>query len=175
MPSPLLTGLDDPFADLVKEHLEMEKQIRRTETKETPLYGKGSLAPTLVGATIAGSFTYGTGNLVEWTRIGNRLFINGRVDITATATAPTGTLTINTFPFAGVADTNMAIAGVMNMEWRNVDLPAGFTSISLQFANGTAAATLIRSGDNVASAAVDGTELTGGVYDFRFGGNYRIF
>jgi hypothetical protein len=150
------------------------RALDQTIVKEIPIYNEGSFAPTLVGAGTAGTFTYGSGNLVEWTRIGNRLFVNGRVHITATAVAPVGNLTINGWPLAGVADTNMAIAGIMAVQWRNVNMPANYWSIVLQFANASTTPALIRSGTNNNAAAVAGGELAGGVYDFRFGGNYRI-
>lgn len=177
MPSALLGNLDeDPFADLIAEHLKLSKQVRRTETKETPIYSKGSFAPALVGAGTPGTFTYGSANLIEWTRIGNRVFVNGRLQITATSVAPVGVLTITAFPFAGVSNSTMAIAGVMNMEWNGIDLPAGYTSISLQMPNGSTSGSPIISGDNVVFGNLTGAHLTaGGAYDLRMGGNYRIF
>jgi hypothetical protein len=165
---------DRELAALLRRLALLEQRVGRVEVIERAAYAKDSFAPALVGSGTAGTFTYGSGNLVEWTRLGNRLLVNGRVQITATTVAPVGNLTITGFPFAGVSDSNMAIAGVMAMEWRNVDLPAGYTSVALQFANGATAASLIRSGDNVNFAIVQGAELTGGVYDFRFGGHYRV-
>ena len=140
----------------------------------TPFLETGSFSPTLVGATTGGTFTYGTGNLIEWTRRGDRLSFNGRVSITATTVAPVGSLSIRGWPYAGVSDSNMAIAGVGAMIWQNVNLPAGFTSISLQFTNGSITPNLVRSGQNVGLAIVQGGELAGGVYDFRISGEYRI-
>lgn len=139
-----------------------------------PQQDQGSFSPTLVGASTPGTFTYGNGNLVEWTRIGNRLLFNGRVHITATSVAPVGALTVRGWPYAGVADTNMAIAGICATTWAFVDLPTSYTALQLQFANGSTNASLVRGGDAVNLAGVAGAELTGGVYDFRFGGNYRV-
>jgi len=135
----------------------------------------GSFAPALVGAGTAGTFTYGNANLVEYTVIGNRLFFNGRVDISATTVAPVGNLTITGWPYAGVANASMAIAGIGSCEWRGVTFAANYLGIALQFANGSSAATLVKSGTaGVNLAALTGGELGGGVYDFRFGGSYRI-
>lgn len=152
----------------------MRRKLDQQAVKGGPLYLEGSFSPTLVGAGTAGTFTYGNGNLVEWTREGNRLFFNGRVHITATTVAPVGALTINGWPFAGVANANMAIAGEGSGSWHGVNLPANYWFVTVQFANGTSAASLMRSGTNNAEAAVAGGELVGGVYDFRFAGNYRV-
>jgi hypothetical protein len=155
----------------------IDEILRRLDALEATAhinYSKGSFAPTLVGAGTAGTFTYGAGTLIEWTINGNRLRFNGRINITATAVAPVGNLSVNGWPYAGVADTNMAIAGVGSMEWRSVNLPANYWSISLQFSNGGSTAALVRSGTNNNFAVVQGGELAGGVYDFRFSGSYRV-
>lgn len=168
---------DDPFEAIIREQDKLLRRIKATETKETPLYQKGTFSPTLVGSGTAGTFTYGSGNVVEWTRDGNRLHYNGRLQITGTSVNPVGNMTINGWPFAGVADTNSTIAGIGTFMWTFITLVAGYTVIHLQFNNGSSVATLVRSGSNVALAIVQGAELTsgGGTYDFRFGGNYRIF
>lgn len=160
--------------DLRRRVALLERRAGRLETKPAPYYQTGTFVPTLVGATTPGTFTYGNGTLVEWTRIGDRLYFNGRISISATTVAPVGSLTIRGWPLAGVADTNMAIAGVAAMAWAFVNMPAGFTAIILQFANGSTNASLVRVGQNVNQAAVAGGELAGGVYDFRFGGHYRV-
>lgn len=153
---------------------EIMRRLDQLEATAHIGYGKGNFSPTLVGAGTAGTFTYGTGNLVEWTRRGDRLAFNGRVNITATAVAPVGNLSINGWPYAGVSDANMAIAGVGTVAWRSVNLPANYWTIALQFANGSSAPLLVRSGTNNLLAVVQGGELAGGVYDFRFSGEYRI-
>lgn len=160
--------------DAVRQLRKLRQRQSRSAAINQLLYLTGSFSPTLVGAGTAGTFTYGAGNLVEWTRIGNRLLFNGRVDISATTVAPVGAMTINGWPYAGVADTNMAIAGEGAGSWRGVNMPANYWYITLQFANGSSVATLTRSGTNNNAAGVGGGDLAGGVYDFRFGGNYRI-
>lgn len=155
----------------------IDEILRRLDVLEATAhisYDKGSFSPTLVGAGTAGTFTYANSNLVEWTMEGNRLLFTGRVSISATTVAPVGNLTINGFPLAGVADTNMAVAGGGWCIWRNVNMPANYWSISLQINNGATSAFIARSGTNNNLAVVQGGELTGGVYDFRFGGEYRI-
>lgn len=164
--------MDDLTAQ--RAQADLARRIGQSEVKEVPIYASGSFVPTLVGAGTAGTFTYtANATLVEYTRIGNRLFYNGRIVISATAVAPVGNMTINGWPYAGVTDANMAIAGVGAMEWSKVTLPAGYNTIALQF-SANATPTLVRSGTNVVVGVVQGGELTGGVYDFRFGGEYKI-
>lgn len=138
-----------------------------------PQQDQGTFVPTWVGAGTAGTFTYTTNAcLVEWTRIGNRLFYNGRIVITAIGVAPTGALTIAGWPYAGVADSNMAIAGGGAMLSWALNVAAGYTDVNLNFVNASAAASLVKSGDNVAITGVQGSELITG--DCRFGGSYRV-
>lgn len=139
----------------------------------TTFYATGSFVPTWVGSTIAGTFTYTANNcLVEWTRIGNRLFFNGRIVISAIGVAPTGVLQIAGWPVAAVADANMAIAGGGAMITWAINTAAGYTDVGLQFTNGAVVGSLTRSGDNVAIASVLGGELIVG--DCRFEGQYRV-
>jgi len=157
------------------------RRLEQTQVVERPggvsgfdaFFATGSFTPVWVGATIAGTFTYTANNcLVEWTRIGNRLFYSGRIVISAIAVAPTGALTITGWPFPGVADTNMAIAGGGPIFFWQLNVAAGYTDVGLQAINGSSALTVVRSGDNVAPAAVAGGELIVG--DCRFEGQYRV-
>jgi len=133
----------------------------------------GNFVPTWVGSGVAGTFTYtANSTLVEWSRIGNRVFFNGRIVISAIAVAPTLNLQIAGWPYPGVADTNMAIAGGGTMFFWNMNVAAGYTQVELQFANASSLAIVTRNGDNVAPAAVQGGELNTG--DNRFFGHYRV-
>lgn len=167
--------------ELLTQQRDMQRRYGSTEVKETPgnipgfdsFYETGSFVPTLVGGGTAGTFTY-TANqcLVEWTRSGNRLLFNGRIVITAIGTPPTGNLSIAGFPFAGVSDATMAIAGGGTfIEWA-INMAAGYTDAGLQAANGSTSMIITRSGDNLAPGAVQGGELIIG--DFRFWGQYRV-
>lgn len=158
-----------------------EQRLSITESKEVPggipgftsFYDTGSFVPTWVGVTIAGTFTYTTNQcLVEWTRIGNRLFYSGRIVITAITVAPTGPLQIAGWPYPAVADTNMTIAGGGPFLAWAINVAAGYTDVALQFANGSSLPVLPRSGDNLAIGFVAGGELIVG--DCRFEGQYRV-
>lgn len=134
----------------------------------------GSFVPTLVGAGTAGTFTYVADvNIVEWTRIGNRLFFNGRAQISAIAVAPTGAVSIAGFPYAGVSDATMAIAGGASVFFWTANIAAGYTQLGGQIANGGSAMTLIKTGDNIVAATLDGTEVLA-TSQFRFEGSYRV-
>lgn len=164
---------NDPFMDLIQEQIALERRVEITETKETPIYQKGTFVPAWVGSTTAGTFTY-TANqtLVEWTRNGNRVDFNGRIVITAIGVAPVGTLTITGFPFTAVSDANMFVSGGGPfMAWA-FNVAAGYTDAGLYIPNGAAAAVCVKSGDNLAIANVTGGELIVG--DCRFAGCYRI-
>lgn len=133
----------------------------------------GSFVPEWQGSGTPGTFTYtASATLVEWWIEGNRLLYNGRIVITAISVAPTGALSIIGWPYAGVSDSGMAIAGGGAMISWALNVAAGYTDVSLNFVNGSSAASLVRSGDNVAIAGVQGGELIVG--DCRFAGQYRI-
>lgn len=168
--------MSDPYAQR-----DIIRRMGQTQVKEVPggitgftsFYETGSFVPTWVGTTITGSFTYTAAScLVEWSRIGNRLLFSGRIVISAIGVAPTGSLTLAGFPYPGVADASMAIAGGGTMIFWNMNITAGYTQVELQAANGSAALTVIRTGDNVGAAAVAGGELIVG--DCRFEGQYRV-
>jgi hypothetical protein len=162
--------MDSDTARVIRD---LQQRIARLEAKPGPLYQVDSFVPTWVGAGTAGTFTY-TANacLVEWTILGNRLLYNGRIVISAISVAPTGALNIAGWPFAGVSDANMAIAGGGAMLSWAINVAAGYTDVNLNFTNGSSLAALVRSGDNVAVAGVQGGELITG--DCRFAGQYRI-
>lgn len=165
--------MSDPFEDIIREQAELDRTIERTRLKEIPIYDKGSFAPVLSGSGTPGSFTYGSRNLIRWTRIGGMLFFGGTVHITATAVAPVGTMSISTFPFAGI-DPTTSTSGMCEVKWSGITLTANYTSISLQFTT-TTSGTLIKSGTaGVALAVLTGAELTAAAQDFRIGGHYRI-
>jgi hypothetical protein len=163
--------MDDAF---IRQFRKLRKRTGRLETKPWIRYQEGSFTPTLVGSGTAGTFTYVANvNVVEWTRIGNRVFFNGRVQISAIGVAPVGNMTIDGWPFAAVADTNMAIAGGAGMIAWSANIVAGYTEVAGQFANGSSAMTLIESGDNLGLATVQGGEIIA-TSQFRFQGNYRV-
>lgn len=167
--------------DMLRDQRKQKQLLEQTEVVERPgnisgftsLYETGSFSPTWVGSTIAGTFTYtAASTLVEWSRIGDRVFFNGRIVISAIGVAPTGNLQIAGFPYAGVALSTMAIAGGANIFFWNLNVAAGYTHVAGQIANGASVLLLIRNGDNIAAQPVLGGELVVG--DNRFEGHYRV-
>jgi hypothetical protein len=160
---------------------DIARRLEQTQVKEVPggisgfdtFYETGSFTPTWVGTGTAGTFSY-TANqcLVEWTRIGNRLFYSGRIVITVISVAPTGNLQLAGWPYPGVADTNMTYAGGGPMTSWSFNVAAGYTDVGVQFLNGSSLPLIPKSGDNLAISAVAGSELIVG--DCRFEGQYRI-
>jgi hypothetical protein len=156
----------------------IERRLQRLEAKPGPLSQVGSFVPALAGSGTAGTFTY-TANtsVVEWTRLGNRLHFQGRIVITAITVAPVGNMLIMGFPYAGVSDATMAVAGGGVMfGWRGITLPAGFTQVSVQMTNTATSLQIIRQGSNQVIGVVQGAEivLVTGQLDFRFEGQYRV-
>lgn len=150
----------------------LEKTLAALQTREyTPLTGAWPTDPELVGSGTAGSFTYAdTG--AEYTRIGNRCFFNGRCRVTATAVAPTGNLAITGLPFTAEASESVIAGGCVFIQW-NFNVAAGYTQVEGQILNGATSISIIRSGDNVAPAVVQGSEaLT--TFDLQFWGSYRV-
>lgn len=168
--------MSDPYTqrDLARR-LEQTQVIERPGgvTGFTTFYATGSFTPVWVGSGTAGTFTYNASVcLVEWTRIGNRVLFNGRIEISAITVAPTGNLTITGWPFPGVADTNMAIAGGGSFGVWTINVAAGYTDVAMYIVNGGSAMFMARSGDNVAPAVIQGGELIVGACWFE--GSYRV-
>lgn len=168
--------MSDPYAQR-----DMVRRLEQTQVKEVPggipgfnsFYETGTFTPTWRGTTIAGTFTYTAAScLVEWSRIGNRLLFNGRIVISVITVAPTGVLQIDGWPYAGVADASMAIAGGGTLIAWALNVAAGYTDANLQIVNADTRMSLLRSGDNVAISTVQGGELIVG--DCRFEGQYRV-
>lgn len=166
---------------MLKMLYEDHKRLSRTETREVPgaipgftsFYDTGSFTPAYAGSVTPGTYTYNAGvTKVEWTRIGNRLFFSGRIEITAITVAPTGSMLITGFPFAGVADTTMIIAGGGTMIAWLYNVAAGYTDVNFEVLHSQSFLTLIKNGDNIAQATIlAGELLVGGVW---FEGQYRV-
>lgn len=135
----------------------------------------GSWTPTLIGLTTGGTLTYdATNTKCEYTRIDNRVFINGRIRFTVITVNPVGNVVITGLPFAA-ASTGFGNPGGVTMSYWTLDVPAGYTFVQGAISDGESQIRLVRSGDNVAPASVAGGEvvLVGGVADFKFEGQYR--
>lgn len=168
--------MTDP--QVLRRLLDLERAYEQTRTKEVLTYATGTFQPSLTGAGTAGTFTYTAGaRSINWTRIGNRVFFNGRIQITAITVAPTGAMSITGFPSTiAAANTTFGAPGGVDFGFWTANIAAGYTQVAGQFTDSATSFLLIKSGDNLAPTNVDGTEiaLVGGVADFRFKGMYQV-
>lgn len=134
-----------------------------------------TFTPTLFGSGTPGTFTYDTANTeAVYTRIGNEVFVEGRVIISATSVAPTGNVSIGGLPFTSAAATNSGnIAGVLHTVWSGINLQAGYTYVAGVVVGSVSSAFLYECGDNVARMIIQGGEM-GATFDIFFAGHYRI-
>ena len=165
---------------------DLARRLEQTQVVERPggvtgftsFYDTGTFVPTLVGLTIAGTFTYdATETFCNWSRIGDRLLFNGRVRITAIAVAPTGALTISGFPYvAATLTTGSQPAGGATMIGWTLTTPATYYHVTGLFLEGESRLRLIRNTITALPASVLGGEfaLVGGIGDFRFEGQYQV-
>lgn len=115
-------------------------------------YAIGTFTPTLVGQSSAGTTTYSQQN-GYYTRIGNMVFLQGF--ITISAASGTGNILLGGFPFtiknqtAGFTNGSIFFAG--SASW---PLPAGGTSLSVLGNSNTTGANIYASGSAVAGGNV---------------------
>lgn len=157
--------------DLIRQLAQLRREFKALQTRDAG-FVTGTFTPTLVGSGVAGTFTYaGTG--AHYTRIGNCVSISGRVNITATTVAPTGNMSINGLPFTPVATASVIAGGVTFIVWSNINVAAGYTYVGGSILDGSAVVNLVRSGDAVAAALVQGGEI-GAAIDLQFFGHYLV-
>lgn len=151
----------------------LERALAALQTRELPTSAIGAWPtdPELVGSGTAGSYTYTTTG-AEYTRIGDRVFINGRCRATATAVAPVGNLSITGLPFAASSTESVIAGGIVFIQWQ-FNIAAGYTQVEGQILAGATSISIIRSGDNVAPAVVQGGEALA-AFDLQFWGEYRV-
>jgi len=162
---------------------DLVRRLEQTQVVERPgtsgydtFYASGTWAPTLVGSGTAGTFTYDATNTgATYTRIGNRVFIEGRLRITAIAVAPTGNLSLAGLPITSTSTAYATTGTAVFGGWQGITLTAGHTELAASILSATTTITLFESGSNVAVNIVQGTGLVlvGGVADFRFTGSYQ--
>lgn len=138
-------------------------------------YADGTFTPSLAGSSVFGTFTYDTANTkAQYTRIGNRIFVNGRVIVTATSVAPAGNVSIGGLPFASGSNANNGnILGSMSIVWSGINLVAGYTTVEGMVFSAATSMVLYESGDNVARVAVQGNEFSS-TFDIFFNGFYKV-
>lgn len=134
----------------------------------------GNFTPTIVGAGTAGTFTYdATNTKIQYSRIGDQVFFNGRIIVNSTSVAPTGNISINGWPITSGANSNNGnILGGAMITFTGVNLVAGYTNMEGVMTGSSATMFIYETGDNVGRAVVQGGEL-GGFFDFFIWGRYK--
>jgi hypothetical protein len=115
-------------------------------------YTEGTFTPTLVGGSVAGTTTYGN-QQGYYTRIGNLVFVQARISLSA-ATG-TGDITLGGLPFTIKNQTNGYVAGGVyfggGASW---PFPIGTTSLTVLGVLNTTTAVIFASG-----SAVGGSDI----------------
>lgn len=115
-------------------------------------YEEGTFTPTIFGATTAGSGTYTT-QVGRYTKIGDRVFYNGRV--TWTAHTGSGAMGVAGLPFTS-ANVSSSLH-VVNVYHTTLTLPSGSTLQAFQNSNSTTIAfrSIPTGGGTAADLAID--------------------
>jgi hypothetical protein len=99
----LISGLTNRFRNVdVKSGTAVLSSLNLGQASNLTYYNTGQFIPTIAGTTTAGTNTYSSQE-GYYTRIGNLVFVQGYVKLTAKGVAPnnmTGTLYIGNLPFA---------------------------------------------------------------------------
>lgn len=131
-------------------------------------YATGSFTPTIVGGAVTGVTTYSTQN-GYYTRIGNTVFVQGQIAITA-ATG-TGNSTIGALPFTVKSQTNGNVLGSFIIFAAGWAWPASTTHLQTYFANNTTTALVAASGS---SNAGNFLQMSNAAATIVFSGVYQI-
>lgn len=166
--------MSDPT--LLQRLHELERRIGQVEVKEKP-GAYGTWTPALAGVTTPGTFTYTT-QAGNYTRLGNRLFFNGRIITSAITVAPVGLMTITGLPIVAEATGAGGAMGVCNFVFlTGFNVAAGYTQLAGLIVTAESRIQIYKSGDAVATVGVTGAETPGipaGTIDLIFSGHYQI-
>lgn len=130
----------------------------------------GTWTPAFQGSGTAGTFTY-TIQQGTYTRIGNQLFIHGRVGISAIAVAPTLVMRIVGLPFTSNAT---YFGGVFFTYISNFNYSAGALDLTGLISPSTAHIRLIENFDNIGSADAPAANFANVNCDLMFSGQYQL-
>lgn len=118
---------------------------------------EGSWTPAMVGATTAGTFTYGTQN-GRYTKVGNLVTAWGYMTTSAVSVNAAGALTITGLP--SVASSLGSFASVAIGEVSGITLGSGLTQVVGYLPPGGSAIVLHKAGSAAASVALAGADLS---------------
>ena len=164
---------------------DIARRLEQSQVKEVPggitgftsFYASGAWTPTIVGSTIAGTFTYDATNTGgTYSRIGNRVFVSGRIRITAIGVAPTGNLLIGGLPIVSTTSGRNVTGALAFAVWQGITVTGARSMLGAVVTDAVTTANLFESGSNIAINVTQGAALVlvGGVADFRFEGQYQV-
>lgn len=167
--------MSDPRAQRdIARRLEQTQVIERPggTSGQTTFYATGTFTPTLVGSTIAGTFTY-TLQSGNYTRNGRIVFVTAHISISAITVAPTGNLQLGGLPFtSGTPD-----PGTLNLsDYTGFTLGAGYSQLGARMNASAKTALLIKSGSAIQALVLAGGALAliGGSAEIVYSGTYQI-
>jgi len=106
-------------------------KLQFTSTGPCPVE-QGSWTPVLRGATTAGTFTY-TVQSGSYRRVGKKVTVWGRMQISGRTGSPSGMIQIGGLPFSGLGNQGLAMLGA----WEGYTVPATVKSIIFYMTGGT--------------------------------------
>lgn len=157
--------------ELVRLVEDLRRRLERLETAGTG-YSAGSWTPVYQGNVGAGTFTYSV-QTGTYTRIGNRVFIRGRVVITAITGAPTGVMTIAGLPFAGLSGGGI-VGAIAFGDISNFNYAANSVQLMGYCFQASTVIFLNESFDNAANAETPAANFTNTACGLAFAGFYEV-
>lgn len=130
----------------------------------------GTWVPSFQGSGTAGTFTYAV-QQGAWARIGNQVFVHGRVTISAISVAPTLVMRIVGLPFTSNAT---YFGGVFFTFISSFNYSAAVLDLTGLISPATAHIRLIENFDNAGSADAPAANFTNVNCDLIFSGQYQV-
>lgn len=156
--------------DTTRQILDLQRRIGVLETVERIASSSGTWTPVFSGSGTAGTFTYTT-QRGDYRRIGDLIYVSGRVTISAIAVAPTGTMRITGLPF-----TSFNVSGVFGVVAFGLTNQFNYAAASLGLQGiispNTSLIDLWETFDNAASAQAPAANFTNVNCDLIFSGWY---
>lgn len=168
--------MSDPNLILQRQVQDIQDVLERLRKADTTIYAASTWTPVLVGSTIAGTFTYlvQSGN---YTRIGNRVWISGRIALSAVSVAPTGNLSITGLPITATTVTSGTPGGAHFDFWSKVNIGGGAKVYLGGWIQNNQAQIDLYVSDSAGGVVVTLTGATAGVAngtDITFQGQYQV-
>lgn len=133
-------------------------------------YEEGTFTPTILGTSTPGTQTYSV-QVGTYTKIGDRVFYDIYITMTAVDGTTAGNLRVGGLPFtANSLANNRAAGGIGNNKF---DLDAGYTQVGGRVVENTTQIGLVETGDNAATAALAAANLVAAT-EIQISGHYRV-